>query len=399
MKSPRSWPWLIVCVFCGSFGYWLGHPRHGVAGRAVEETGMSGKSGKSSLDRRELRTTETVDGLVSPELRGLIGNASLTDSSARRVTMHVLEETDPVRRATAIGLILDSMTPANASAIRQGFLDITIETGRVHDAEWGLMVRKFGETMGKAALDEISNNPLESASAFGGWAAADPEGALEYFRKMNPSDPTYQNFCSSLLTGIARTDPGRSFKMLLGDPEMTVDTRELLRCAVQSLGMEGASQALQDSLDQAGPEASRSDAFRSIFTQLADTMIHQNWTSGKSENVLPWLEQQKGQPFLTHDIANHAAMDVALQGKITLALDWMDRMNEGGNVNDADNLGREGVCNAVLRDPTLLAKADEATFDRVIALFPAEEHVRNTLASILAPLKPAYADRVRNAGR
>jgi hypothetical protein len=391
MKIPRSWPWLIVSVFCGAVGYWSGTPRQELAGRVDEEMGMSGQSGRRSHDRRGLRTSETVDALVSPELRGLIGNESLTNSSAHRVTMRVLEEADPVRRATAVGLILDSMTPANASAIRQGFLDITIETGRVHDGEWGLMVRKFGETMGKAALDEIKSNPLESSSAFEGWAMADPNGALEHFRKMDPSDPTYRNFCSSLLTGIARTDPGKSFKMLLDDPDMTVDTRGLLNCAVQTLGMEGAGQALQNSLDQAGPEASRSDAFRSIFNQLANTMMHQNWTSGKSENVLPWLEQQKGQPFLTNQVVNHAVMDVALQGKVTVALNWLDRMNEG---DDQKNLGRDGVCNAVLRDPTLLAKADEATFDRVIALLPADGNVRKSLADRLAQIRPDYAARL-----
>lgn len=396
MKFRHFGAWPLVCIISGLVGYWVGHPRQEIPGHMTQEAARSHKSQPSQEARKAGRPFGTADSLVTPELRDILGNAPLSGSSIRQVTMHILEENDPVRRLTAIGLILDSMTPANASAIRQAFIDITAETGRTHEAEWHLMVRKFGVTLGRAALDEIKNNPGEKALAFEGWAMADPDGAMGYFRTLDPQSPEYAKQCMSMLAGVAKTDPEKGFLLVLSESNLPVDAEALVKSAIQSKGMDGVTHALQNALDQVDPDAAQKPSFNAIFRKLADSMIFQNWTSGRSENVLPWLEQHKGQPFLDNNVANHATKNVALQGKITTALDWLDRMNDGDK--DA-HLGREGIGMAVMENPSILTQVDEATLDRVIAQFPPKSDILKYLADDLESLKPEYATRLRAAGQ
>jgi hypothetical protein len=323
-----------------------------------------------------------------------LGAEPISESSIRSVTERILSETDPVRRSVAIGLIIESMTPATATSIRQAFIDSTVNTGRRNLEEWRLMSKKFGETLGLGGFEAAKGNGGGETFVLEGCAMSDTDGALALIRTMDHETPEYAGYCAAVLTGIAKTDPDKSFQLILSNPDLPVDTRTLMMSAVQSLGMEGVTQSLQNALDRADPGVAQSPACQNIFNCLATDMLHQSWTSGRSERVLPWLEQLKGQPFLTDQVASHAAMDVALQGKIAESLDWLDRMNAG----DANGvLGRDGLRSALMRDPTLLIKVDEATLGRVIAQFPPKSPAMAILADAIAPLKPEYASRLRAA--
>lgn len=397
MKFARPVQLLLVGVLSGVCGYGLGLPGNEPKRAAADRSGGGDGSGGYSQSRRTGNPPGSPENLLTPGMRELLGANPLSESSIRGVTTRILSESDPVRRFAAIALIIDSMTPATASSIRQGFLDSTINTGRRNDDAWFMMVRKYGETLGQAACDEVKGkgNGLEESLALEGWAMSDSGGAFAHLRKMDQAAPEFADNCAALLTGIAKIDPEKSFQLILNDPDLSVNPMTLMASAVQSQGMDGVTQSLQNALDRSGPEAAQSPAFRGMFEFLANDMMHQSWTSGRSEKVLPWLEQQKGQPFLTDQIASHATMDVALQGKVAESLDWVDRMNDG----DAGGaLGRNGLRSAFMRDPSLLANVDEATLGRVIAQFPPNSPAMTILADAIAPLKPAYANRLRAAG-
>ncbi len=332
---------------------------------------------------------------MSSRLRKLLGEAPLSKFSVQEGTCQILTETDPVRRSVALGLILDSMTPETALSIRQAFIDSTVSSGRRNDHEWTLMVRKVGETLGLAGYEAVKGNGLEESLALEGWAMVDADGAFAHLQTMDKGSREYADNCAALLAGIAKIDPDKCFQLVLDHPDLSVNPQTLIKSAVQSLGMDGATQALQKALDEASPEAAQGGACQSMFFVLADDMMHQNWASGQSEKVLPWLEQLKRQPFVTDQVASHAAMDVALQGKIAESINWLDRMNDG-DVGGA--FGRNGLRSALMRNPSLLTKVDDATLDRVIAQFPPNSPLLSNLAEVIAPLKPDYASRLRAAG-
>ncbi len=397
MKLSRSGQLLLVALLSGVCGYGLGHMGKDPAGESAGQSGTSGPAARYPQGRRGENATGSSGNLLSPGVRNLLGTEPISESSVRSETARILSETDPVRRSVAIGLILDSMTPATASSIRQAFLDSTINTGRRNNEEWFMMVRKFGSTLGQAAFDEVKgkNNPLEEALTLEGWALADSDGAFAHLQTLNHDDPGYAGKCAAVLTGIAKVDPDKSFQMILDDPDLHVDPNPLMMAALQALGMDGVTASLQNAVDRAGPEAAQSPACQSLLGSLTDDMRLQNWTSGQSERVLPWLEQLKGQPFLTDQVASHTIMDVVLQGKLTESMDWLDRMNEG---QDGGRFGRDGIRSALMRDPSLLSKVDEATLDRVIAQFPPNSREMAFLAEAIALMKPDYANRLRAAG-
>lgn len=390
MRSSRLVQMLTVGLLSAVLGYGFGRTHEDVA----KKGGDPGETERPLRNRsRDASRPEEI--IISPELGRLLGDQPLTKTSIHEVTTRVLTESDPARRLAGLGLIIDSMTPATALLIRQAYLDNTINTGRRDEGTWDLMIRKFGATLGAAALEELKNNPGQTAVAIGGWAMADPDAALAHFRKMDPSDPAYRQSCSAMLTGIASVDPGRSIQMVLAEPTLTVNSKAMVTAAVQSLGMAGVTQTLQNVLDRSSPETAQSLAFQSIFDEIADTMMHQTWTSGRSENVLPWLEQLKGQPFLSDQIADHAILNVALQGKMSEALDWLDRMNDP---KSESSIGRSGIRSALMKDPSLVSNLDEDTFGRVMKTFPPNSPEMKFLADVIAPLKPAYASRLRAGG-
>lgn len=392
MKSPHLVKMLTVSVLSAVLGYGFGSTRQDVAKKGSDPR----DAGRHPQNRSVADASRTEESMIQLRLRALLGESSLSPASAHRTTTRALEEKDPARRLAALGLIVDSMTPETASSIRQAFIDSTINTGRRNDEAWFTMVRKFGELLGPAALDQIKpDNSLEKALALEGWAMADSDAALAHLRTMDRSESGYSESCAALLTGIAKVDPGKSFQIILSDPDLDVNFQTLVTSSVQSLGIDGATQTLQSALDRADPEAAQSFAFRAIFNELADTMMHQNWTSGHSDKVLPWLEQQKGQPFLTNQVLAHAAQDVALQGKMSEALDWLDRMNDQ---DSKPSLGRSGIRSAVMKDPSLLSNLDEDTFGRVMEQFPPNSPEMKVLADAIEPLKPAYASKLRAAG-
>src|SRR5688572_28231525 len=135
MNAVRILSYALVAAVAGAGGYFFGN--------RAEEPSSTGSKVKTESHGAEMRGG--TGGRLPAGLGKIVGDTLLTGANAGGTTFRALEVTDPVQRMAAVGLMLESMTPANAREIYQAFLDITTKTGRRHDSEWALMLNRYGE--------------------------------------------------------------------------------------------------------------------------------------------------------------------------------------------------------------------------------------------------------------
>lgn len=152
MKFPPLLPALVTGILAGAFGYVWG--RHGkeVPGAEGHRGPVVVRPATEGKDSRMTPLKSPAEEWLSPGLLKLLGGSPLSDSTIGQITYQALEDPNPARRAAAVALIVDSMTPANALAIRRAYIDSTAKTGRRHHGEWHLMVRQFGAVLGRRRL-------------------------------------------------------------------------------------------------------------------------------------------------------------------------------------------------------------------------------------------------------
>jgi hypothetical protein len=383
MNASRILSYVIVALAAGAGGYF--------AGRPGDNQGSSGNRLKPENARVE--NAHGSGGFIPAAVAKIIGDTPPTADTAKSITFRALETSDPVNRMAAVALLVESMTPENAPAIYQGFLDITTKTGRKHDGEWALMLKRYGEVMGAACFKQLQSEPFNLALAIEGWATVDPEGVVKSLKEAKVQD---SRFDTALLTGICRKDPANALAMALSGGYATLDGNAIITQAIHTSGLDGAQAALQKALDpHAGENITGSPVFQKIFGAFTDAMFHKNWTDGTPEPMLKWLEQQKDQSYITPAILEHAVHDAVIKGDPAAAADWLARMNEG---RTGEVAGGRGIFLAVFETPSVLEKMDDATFNRILPMLPkyASESF-NALATMIERTNPARADQLRLA--
>jgi len=380
--NTRSILIAVTIGLAGAGGYWLGTLSNGDS-----KQGAIVKPRESPV-APPVRTSAFT---LPPGVAGIIGDAPLSDEAAAAAAFHGLEAADPVRRMAAVTLILESMTPSNARAIYKSFVDVTKKTGRRHDVEWGLMLKKYGEVLGAQALKDVQPVVFNMTHVIEGIAAADPAAAAAVLKASGVKDKA---LTIGMLTGICRKDPVAAFNAALQKEFADIDSGGLLKQAVQAVGLDGALDALQKALDAESEEAGNTAAFRGLFDALADSIMHKNITNGTPGETLKWLEKQKGQPYISGKLLDNAARDTANRGNIAEAVSWVERMNSGDNPSMG---GGQGLYDVISSDTKHLSAMDKDTFGRFVALIPKDPDNFEFLAALAAQVNPEYASRLREA--
>lgn len=382
---------VLTAVAAGMVGYWSGRSSREVAVEKPVGEGANAmvKVVAPSTAPMKLEPEDEVFP-IPPAVRALLGVGPVSDAAMHRKVMQVLEEPDPVRRSAAVSLLLENMSPTNADAFRAAFLDSTAQSGRRHDAEWGMMLKQYGKVLGKESMVRLKESWEDAPKALEGWATADPAGAVAW---LTPEQPNYNYLRKTLLAGVALADPAVAFGAVLSNPGAPLEPGWIIQNAVLSAGTDGVTKALQQALDQAPPEATDHPAFRDLFGELTGAVFRQKWEARRSLEMLPWLESLKGQPFVTEGMIGHGAKDVVMQGHLTEALDWLDRMEVPNQRPAVSN----GLMDGLLSNTDQLAKADAATLERIIARFPDDVRSLQRAAQAMAQKNPAHAARLMAA--
>ncbi len=386
MQSTRILPLAAAAAVAGALGYYAGRQSEPPA------AGISADGKIPEARNTSAVTAQTVPRNTLPaSLTKLRGDDPLTASNATALTFRALEESDPVTRMAATTLLLESMTPENALAIRQAFLDITTQTGRQSPAEWALMVQRCGTVLGSQALKVFASDKHNSALAIEGFASVDPDGALAALKTAGLEGA---QMTRAWLAGVCRKDPQKALTLALSGDHDGVNAGALLNQAIQSAGIEGAREALQRALDTPPGDAVTSAAFPEIFSALAKALAHKYTTNGTPGEMLKWLEQQKDQPHLSDGLLSDAAYDNLLKGDPAGTVAWLERMNTG---KDGSPAGTARLFDAVVTDPKILSKLDDASFARLLPFMEKDLLRLQVLAAMVEETNPGRAKQIRAA--
>lgn len=382
MKPIQLISYVVVAAAGALGGYFAGHQGEATAdhGKVKPKVGPVTQPAKSDTARPGLTAS------VTGSLERLLGSEPLTPANAPAIARRILTEADPVRRMAAVGALLGAMTPENARAIRQGFLESTTKDGRRHDGEWALMVRKLGEVLGEAGFREMGPSPFNLGLAMEGWAAADPDAALAMMQadKEHGSD-----HASAWLTGLCRKDSSRAFAELLAGKFPNVNADGLLQLAVNGSGLDGAREALQKAIDEGPEDTATQPVLRSLVGAMAETLFHKYNTDGNPTGMFPWLEQQKGQPYLDDALVVRAADNAIKAGKQEETLNFLERMNQDRPAGNP--VGSDLLLQMVTQPGN---KLDDVSFDRAIKVLQADEARLRAAAAIMNSINPERAARL-----
>jgi len=380
----------VIAILSASIGYWAGGKVR--SGADSTSTSLNTQPGKSSDGTAGGISTRNASAFKLPaEIEAIV-----THGSVKEAMMRALDNSDPVAKSAAFSLVLSSLTAANAHEAKAAMIESTLKTGRTADHEWGLMLGKLGELLGENAMAPMAGiNDGERAITMRGWAKANPAASLNYISLQ--AAEVQNSLKSAWLAGVCRTDTPRAFSAFLSDPQFSgCQSGALIGEAVQSLGIDGAQRALQSAIDSSPEEATTSAGFQNLFTDLANAMLHQSWTSGTPEKTCAWLEQQKDASYLTPEILRHAAYNYAWEADPEQALDWTLRMHPpdaNGRVPAAS-----GVLDAVLEQSGQLARMSDAALEQLLIATASAKRFEITAGKIDAT-SPEQAQRLRELAK
>jgi hypothetical protein len=117
------------------------------------------------------REKRAIDPSQSSALGRLFG---LADGGLESLLNQALRDPNPIMRRLAFSKLLESMTPENASSMREQMIAIGAAPDQMRDFHYA-----WGALDGKAAFESASNSPeRDLAATMTGWAAANPAAAL-----------------------------------------------------------------------------------------------------------------------------------------------------------------------------------------------------------------------------
>jgi len=327
---------------------------------------------------------------LSSQVSTLVGIEPITAANAAKVAWRILEEPDPRARMTACLVLIESMTAENAQAILQTFRDITARTGRKHDAEWALMVRRYGALRGAEGLKDLMPAMFNVGLAVEGLATQDPEAALAAIRESGITDP---HLATAWLNGICVKDPARALTLAFSGQYNNADGGVLLKQAISCVGVESARELLQKAIDDAPENAGNSSVFKSCFGALGEALFHKNLTLGTPGEMLPWLEQQKNGDYLPAGFISRAAHENLTAGNVDAALKFLESMSEGRPAPR----GVERLYESAGADPKIVGNMDEAACARLIKLLPPDPPALMKLADSVETVNPERAAQLRRS--
>ncbi|MGL4398459.1 MAG: hypothetical protein ACRCXD_01200 [Luteolibacter sp.] len=167
--------WAVAALFSFGVGWKISAPATSAnddeAAAALKSQRASRSDGDEtagSTSRREKRATDASQNSALGRLFGL------ADGGSESLLNQALRDPNPIMRRLAFSKLLESMTPENASSMREQMIAIGAAPDQMRDFHYA-----WGALDGKAAFESASNSPeRDLAATMTGWAAANPTAAL-----------------------------------------------------------------------------------------------------------------------------------------------------------------------------------------------------------------------------
>ena len=194
----------------------------------------------------------------------------LTNEQMQAAMKDVLTESDPVKSSLMFALILDQLTPENASTVAAEIR--ARSTGFESMRYVGLLAYKWGSVdgagaMAEAAKQEGPSRMMGSVASIAGWAATDPAAAQAYLAA-NPSTNDWEKsgMERGLVAGLARSDAAAAQKYVASIEDKGERTR-LTQVIMEEKLKQGTDSAAAYAATLTDPDMKKG-AFESVADQL-----------------------------------------------------------------------------------------------------------------------------------
>jgi hypothetical protein len=276
-KSPLPhllWTLAAAGAFAGGIYY---QKSQGVAanGDASAKRPTAASMGDSAQSKKQAAAGEKMPAALEgigdflEKYKGVDGRP-LTNEQMQAAMKDVLTESDPVKSSLMFALILDQLTPENASTVAAEIR--ARSTGFESMRYVGLLAYKWGSIDGAGAMAEAAKQDgpgrmMGGAVSISGWAAKDPQGALAYLAA-NPTtnDWEKQGMERGLVSGLARSDAAAALKYVEGIEDKGERTR-LTQVIMDEKLKQGTDSAAAYAATLTDPEMKKG-AFESVADQM-----------------------------------------------------------------------------------------------------------------------------------
>ncbi len=228
---------------------------------------MEGQKGGSGTEKMPAALEGISDFL---EKYKSVDGRPLSNEQMQAAMKEVLTESDPVKSSLMFALILDQLTPENASTVAAEIR--ARSTGFESMRYVGLLAYRWGSidgagAMAEAAKQEGPSRMIGGAVSISGWAAKDPQGALAYLAA-NPStnDWEKQGMERGLVSGLARSDAAAALKYVEGLEDKSERSR-LTQVIMDEKLKQGTDAAAAYAATLTEPEMKKG-AFESVAEQM-----------------------------------------------------------------------------------------------------------------------------------
>ncbi|MFT3721947.1 MAG: hypothetical protein QM773_00055 [Hyphomonadaceae bacterium] len=337
MKENRYLNFAIACgLFVAGFAA-------GIAFRGERNiTSAAGLPKSATVNPQSVTANEThaADGRAGAKPDSMASESHGAEE-VRAKFLAALEDPNSITRLQGVMNLFAALDATTWPAAYEAMTIETVQTGRVHDLEWRLMLQRGGEVAGADAmklLKQKKEGQLARSLALTGWATANFSAARAWVEAL-PDGAERANYLGDLVDGAVMRDPSEAVTFLatLPDEKRAELADKLMEGTIQKGGFAAATNLLEEIRSSSGKDDHEYTA--ELFSTLADRMLRSSWLAKTPQNACAWIGAHGTEQDLQPDLLEHAAGDWA-------------RMDPEGAVGWVDSLtGRaapEAMLNAVV---------------------------------------------------
>ena len=304
---------VLVGAICLGGGYWMGSNEKSDTVVNGDDRVVTGNNSLLDPGNRPAGSKQKSGG---SELR-----VDAKPENMERSLRASLKESDPFKRMSGVFGLLDQLSPQNLNAALAAFRDIPVRTDS--ELEYGLLLHAWGKFDPQAALKFAEENFHERSmpkasgirSVLSGWAAEDPEAALEYVNNLEGDPNRY--YIEGVLSGWMQTDPDAAAGYVIENMKPGRNREVLIGKLASQLMKQGMDTAVRWAERQQDP-AFRGEAFEEIT---------EDWVSLDPEAAAKWLSKHVDQEY-SKEAVEDLARGWAFKDR-QAAASWLENLSEG----------------------------------------------------------------------
>lgn len=282
------WAVVAAAAFCAGYMGSGGSAPSASPASAAEQKRTAGASSRSA-NAAEGAGAHSAFGKSDEESKGVLSGAQ-----AKERVFYCLAKTNRIERLRLLCELLPLMDKDNWRDFEDAFTRQETKEFRTLPLERELLAQRLGQVIGgegiAEALAQADGKPSERVGMLAeGWASADPEHALPWFKGLTPE--LQRGVLGPFLTGLSVEQPKAAMELVLpyGEDEKDECVVRIIDNAVQRDGFHGAEQLFASMLIDPGLDGD-GDVRGKMFLSLLNHRLSARDNNGEPVNQLDWFD-------------------------------------------------------------------------------------------------------------